>query len=70
MTRNHRKLNEGDKCPHFGPDCCGLMEVRLDGDCTCAVVHAPCPACEGSYLQCEDCGYDSRDPPLMSGNQQ
>lgn len=52
---------EGDKCPHFGADCCGLLALHLDGDCCCGAVHAPCPACEGCYLECDDCGWDSRD---------
>ena len=59
------KIAEGDKCPHFGADCCGRLIVRLDGDCECGAVHAPCSACEGSYLECDDCGWDSRDAPKV-----
>lgn len=51
------RLSEGDKCPNFGPNCCGRLRIELDGDCACAVLGsmAPCSACEGSFLICDDC---------------
>lgn len=56
-------FHDGDRCPKFGPDCCGRLAVELDGECTCAVLGrmAPCAACSNSYLICDDCGWDSRE---------
>lgn len=57
-----RALDEGEKCPHFGPTCCGRLRLTLNGECTCAFLGrmAPCSACEESYLVCDDCGHEVR----------
>jgi len=60
---------EGDKCPNFGAECCGRLALHLDGDCCCGAVRAPCSACEGGYLECDDCGWDSRDGPSVVDHQ-
>ena len=53
-------MDEGDRCQHFGPDCCGRMVIVLDGACSCHIA-PPCPACEGAFLECDDCGWSPRD---------
>lgn len=63
------RLDEGDKCPHFGADCCGRLRVARDGPCCCGAVHAPCSACEDSFLECDDCGWDSRGAPKIVDHQ-
>jgi hypothetical protein len=57
---------EGDRCPQFGDECCGRLMLKLDGDCCCGAVRAPCSACEGCYLVCDDCGWDTRDAPSFA----
>lgn len=53
-------MEEGDKCPYFGPDCCGRMEFQKPIDCSCHI-SGPCWVCTNIKLECNDCHYVDGD---------
>lgn len=55
-----QEFNEGDKCPYFGPDCCGRLELKEPKDCYCHL-SAPCHYHEELGLICNDCGWNTKD---------
>lgn len=40
------------------PWCHGELWYASPGACTCFLGHAPCSACESTYLVCRSCGFE------------
>lgn len=52
-----KQYQEGDKCPHFGSDCCGRLILPPVENCSCHI-NPPCAQCTNNRLRCDDCGED------------
>lgn len=50
-------IEEGDKCPKFGPSCCGRMKIKSTENCSCHI-NPPCSGCVSAGLVCDDCGHE------------